>query len=72
LLQPLPGWPHGVRLPVIPLHLSDMGRAFGGRPGDCPVTENVSDRLMRLPFHNAFTGSEQELVMEAILDFKIS
>ena len=30
----------------LPLHLSEMGRAFGGRSGDCPVTEDVSDRLI--------------------------
>ena len=35
----------------MPLHLSDMGRRFGGREGDCPVTESVSDRLLRLPFY---------------------
>ncbi|MCL5612345.1 MAG: dTDP-4-amino-4,6-dideoxygalactose transaminase [Chloroflexi bacterium] len=54
----------------LPLHLSDMGRKFGGREGDCPVTERVSDQLIRLPFHNALAGSEQEQVIEAILDFK--
>ncbi len=54
----------------LPLHLSDMGRSFGGREGDCPVTERVSDRLIRLPFHNALTGAEQEQVIEAILEFK--
>ncbi len=54
----------------LPLHLSDMGRSFGGGEGDCPVTERVSDQLIRLPFHNVLTGSEQEQVMEAILEFK--
>jgi dTDP-4-amino-4,6-dideoxygalactose transaminase len=53
----------------LPLHLSDMGARFGGRPGDCPVTERVSDQLIRLPFHNALTGAEQEQVIEAILEF---
>jgi len=53
----------------LPLHLSDMGRKFGGQPGDCPVTESVSDRLVRLPFHNALTSSDQEMVIEAILEF---
>ena len=54
----------------LPLHLSDMGQRFGGNPGDCPVTEDVSDRLVRLPFHNGLTNSEQELAIEAILDFE--
>jgi ABC-type dipeptide/oligopeptide/nickel transport system permease subunit len=34
----------------LPLHLSEMGRRLGGKPGDCPVTEDLSDRLLRLPF----------------------
>lgn len=54
----------------LPLHLSDMGRRFDGKPGDCPVTEDISDRLVRLPFHNALSSSEQEVAVEAILDFK--
>jgi dTDP-4-amino-4,6-dideoxygalactose transaminase len=54
----------------LPLHLSDMGRRFGGREGDCPVTERVSDQLLRLPFHNALTLAEQERVIEAVLEFE--
>ncbi len=53
----------------LPLHLSDMGQQFGGRPGDCPVTEDVSDRLLRLPFHNALTTSDLEQVISALHDF---
>lgn len=53
----------------LPLHLSDMGRSFGGKTGDCPVTERVSDQLIRLPFHNALTSSEQELVVDLIQGF---
>jgi len=53
----------------LPLHLSDMGRSFGGRVGQCPVTERVSDQLVRLPLHNLLTGAEQEEVIESILDF---
>lgn len=53
----------------LPLHLSDMGRSFGGREGQCPVTERVSDQLVRLPLHNLLTGAEQEEAIEAILDF---
>ncbi len=36
----------------LPLNISDMGVKFGGKPGDCPVTERVSDQLVRLPFFN--------------------
>ncbi|TLN03328.1 dTDP-4-amino-4,6-dideoxygalactose transaminase, partial [bacterium] len=47
----------------LPLHLSDMGRRYGGQPGDCPVTEDVSDRLVRLPFFYSLSGDEQEQVI---------
>jgi dTDP-4-amino-4,6-dideoxygalactose transaminase len=50
----------------LPLHLSDMGRGFGGRPGDCPVTESFSDRLLRLPFYNDLTEEDQARVVDAI------
>ncbi len=56
----------------LPLHLSDMGRGFGGREGDCPVTERISDQLIRLPFHNALTSNDQEMVIEAIREFRFS
>jgi dTDP-4-amino-4,6-dideoxygalactose transaminase len=54
----------------LPLHLSDMGRHFGGKPGDCPVTEDVSDRLLRLPFYNELTEAEQTAVIEAIKNYR--
>jgi dTDP-4-amino-4,6-dideoxygalactose transaminase len=53
----------------LPLHLSEMGRSFGGKTGDCPVTERVSDRLIRLPFHNSLTGGEQEQVIDLLQEF---
>ncbi len=53
----------------LPLHLSEYGKRWGGRPGDCPVTESVSDRLLRLPFHNALSSGEQERVIEAVQEF---
>lgn len=54
----------------VPLHTSLMGRRFGGRPGDCPVTEDVSKRLLRLPFYTGMTADEQALVMERVLAFR--
>jgi dTDP-4-amino-4,6-dideoxygalactose transaminase len=56
----------------LPLHLSPMGRVFGGRVGDCPVTEAVSDRLVRLPFYNDLTVTDQERVIEAVIDCEVS
>jgi dTDP-4-amino-4,6-dideoxygalactose transaminase len=53
----------------LPLHSSEMGLRFGGAAGACPVTEWVSDRLVRLPFHNQLTPFEQEYVVNAIHDF---
>ena len=46
-----------------------MGRRFGGRPGDCPVTEQVSDRLLRLPFYNDLSEQEQGQVIDAVREF---
>jgi dTDP-4-amino-4,6-dideoxygalactose transaminase len=53
----------------LPLHLSDMGRKLGGKAGDCPVTEDVSDRLLRLRFYNQLTEVEQQKVIYAIHEF---
>jgi dTDP-4-amino-4,6-dideoxygalactose transaminase len=52
-----------------PLHISPMGKRFGGKPGDCPVTESVSERLVRLPLFNDMSESEQAAVIESILQF---
>ncbi|MDJ0753646.1 MAG: dTDP-4-amino-4,6-dideoxygalactose transaminase [Ardenticatenaceae bacterium] len=53
----------------LPLHLSAVGRAFGSYPGECPVTEEVSDRLLRLPFYNDLSLDDQMCVIEAVLEF---
>jgi dTDP-4-amino-4,6-dideoxygalactose transaminase len=50
----------------LPLHLSAFGTRFGGQVGDCPVTEDISDRLLRLPFYNSYSEEEQARVIEAV------
>jgi dTDP-4-amino-4,6-dideoxygalactose transaminase len=51
------------------LHLSEMGQSFGGRRGQCPVTEDVADRLLRLPFYFQLTEAEQSRVIDALRSF---
>lgn len=55
----------------LPLHLSDVGRRFGGREGQCPVTERISDRLLRLPLYNDMTPAEQARVIDAVREFNL-
>jgi len=54
----------------LPLHLSPMGLRFGGKAGDCPVTEEMSGRLVRLPFFFGLTPHEQEDVILAVREFR--
>lgn len=53
----------------LPLHLSPMGEKYGGKPGDCEVTEHVSDQLLRLPFYTNMTAEEQMQVVTALKEF---
>ena len=50
----------------LPLHLSEMGRRLGGKDGDCPITESVSDRLVRLPFYTGLAEGDQDRVIDAV------
>jgi len=55
----------------LPLHLSPMGEKYGGKAGDCPVTEQVSDQLIRLPFYTNMTEDEQKTVIAALKEFSV-
>jgi dTDP-4-amino-4,6-dideoxygalactose transaminase len=46
-----------------------MGLELGGRPGQCPVSEDVADRLLRLPFFTGLSESDQDEVIEAVRAF---
>ena len=43
-----------------------MGRRVGNQRVDCPVSEAVSQRLLRLPFYNALTEEEQLQVVSGV------
>jgi dTDP-4-amino-4,6-dideoxygalactose transaminase len=53
----------------LPLHLSEMGLRLGGQGCACPVTEDVSNRLLRLPFFNGLSEAEQARVIRAVQEF---
>ena len=53
----------------LPLHLSEMGKRQGGREGDCPVTERVSDCVIRLPFYNDLSEGDQDRIVSAVREF---
>jgi dTDP-4-amino-4,6-dideoxygalactose transaminase len=54
-----------------PLHVSAMGRRFGGRAGQCPVTEDIADRLLRLPLFHGLSAGDQGDVIAAVRDFVV-
>jgi dTDP-4-amino-4,6-dideoxygalactose transaminase len=51
----------------VPLHDSVGGRQFSARPTECPVTTDISSRLMRLPFHNNLTADDTDRVVETLV-----
>jgi dTDP-4-amino-4,6-dideoxygalactose transaminase len=51
------------------LHLAPMGLAHGGRVGMCPVTERVSDELVRLPLYNELTAADHGTVIDVVRSF---
>ncbi|MDR3459016.1 MAG: dTDP-4-amino-4,6-dideoxygalactose transaminase [Verrucomicrobiae bacterium] len=55
----------------VPLHLSPMAERMGGRQADCPVAEDRSDRLVRLPFYNSLSPDDQDRVIQAVREFEM-
>jgi dTDP-4-amino-4,6-dideoxygalactose transaminase len=54
----------------LPLNVSEMGQRYGSRPGDCPVTEEISDRLVRLPLYNDLSEDDLDYILEAVRSFR--
>ncbi|MCP3982760.1 MAG: dTDP-4-amino-4,6-dideoxygalactose transaminase [bacterium] len=53
----------------VPLHLAPMGRRYGWKDGDLPVTEEMADRLLRLPFYFELSAEAQDEVIRAVHGF---
>ncbi len=54
----------------VPLHLSPMGRTFGGQPGTLPVTESTAARLLRLPLYRGLSEADQDRVIESVAAYR--
>ena len=53
----------------VPLHTSVMGKSFGYKEGDLPITEDLSSRLLRLPCYYELSSEDQTRVIDAIDGF---
>jgi dTDP-4-amino-4,6-dideoxygalactose transaminase len=53
----------------VPLHTAPVGQSLGYGLGTLPVTESISDRLLRLPLYPALTDAEIDEVVRAIYSF---
>jgi dTDP-4-amino-4,6-dideoxygalactose transaminase len=53
----------------VPLHSSPMGARWGYRPEDLPVTERLSNCLVRLPFYHELTEVDQDRVVDCLAAF---
>ncbi len=54
----------------LPLNTSKMGVKFGGKPGDCPVSERISEKLVRLPLHLKLSVNDMAFVVDTISSFR--
>ena len=53
----------------VPLHTSPMGQSMGYGSGDLPVTEKISEQLLRLPCYYGLTEGEQDKITSALFSF---
>jgi len=53
----------------LPLHSSPAGQQYGSAPFGCPITEDVSNRLVRLPVFSDMSQSEADRVVDVVNEF---
>ena len=53
----------------IPLHTSDMGKRFGYKTGDLPITEEYASRLIRLPLHANLSDSDIDYIISKVGEY---
>lgn len=52
------------------LNTSDIGKSIGGFQGQCPVSENASECLARLPIYSLLSDEQQTYVIEVVKSFR--
>lgn len=55
----------------IPLHTSPMGQSFSWKVGDCPVAEEISERLIRLPLFSGLSDEDLSYIVESLHKFRM-
>ena len=53
----------------VPLHSAPAARSVTDRATECPVTDTISSRLVRLPFHNGLLAADQERICALVEDW---
>ena len=53
----------------LPLHSAPLGKKYGYKEGDLPLTEEYAGRLLRLPLHCNMTDGDVKLVCQTVTDF---
>ena len=53
----------------VPLHTSPMGLQYGSNCGSLPVTEDLSERLVRLPCYYELEHEEQDRIIALVISF---
>jgi dTDP-4-amino-4,6-dideoxygalactose transaminase len=66
LLADLAAHQIGATFHYVPLHAAPAARAVTDRFAECPVTDDISGRLVRLPFHNELSPADQDRVCSAV------
>lgn len=51
----------------VPLHSSPQGQRVAARPAACPVTDDISGRLLRLPFFTTLDPARADRVLDLFL-----
>lgn len=54
-----------------PLHLSAVGKSLGGFVGQCPVSEEAGDCLVRLPLFTQLTTEMLSQIADAVTSFSV-